>query len=88
MKIKADVKGRRVNLRIKGQCKEVLIETATLIDDLFNTIIEITPKEVQKELSQEFLDCIYNHVLEEKIEKISQKGSNTYELKQYNRQIS
>ena len=69
--IKADVKGRRVNLMAKGQCKEVLIETATLIDDLFDAIIEIAPKEVQKELSREFLDCIYNHVLEEKIEKLS-----------------
>ena len=68
--IKAEAKGRRVNLKIKGQSKEVLIETATLIDDLFDAIIEITPKEIQKELLQELLDCIYNHILEEKIEKL------------------
>lgn len=68
--IKAEAKERRVNLKIKGQSKEILIETATLIDDLFDAIIEITPKEIQKELSQELLDCIYNHILEEKIEKL------------------
>ena len=57
--IKAEAKGRRVNLKIKGQSKEILIETATLIDDLFDAIIEITPKEIQKELSQELLEPVF-----------------------------
>lgn len=67
--INAKVKGQAVHLELNGTPREILLETATLIDDLFDGAVQISPREVRKELLQEFSNRIYEHI-QGKIEKL------------------
>lgn len=67
--IKAKIKGQQVDLELNGQTDEVLIEIAMLVDDLFDGAVQVSPREVRKELLQEFSNRIYEHI-QGKIEKL------------------